>query len=884
MTKNGVGYWLTNWSLVGTLWFRAKLSNLVVAFVLSSIVATGSIASEIDEARNFFRTGDYAACEAIARTQVNRGIWNDIWPRMLIETLLTVGKYQEATTVFEKATERYRDNIRLRLLGARCYRMTDSPEKATAQLDAIESFLSKTQMRFIGAKDLVPLGEFFLMRGEDPKEVLKICYDQAIKVDSKSVEAYLATARMALDKNDSKVASQALAKAVILDDSDPEVFSLLSSAWSNSDPEKATEYLKRSLELNEHYIPSLILLAESKMASEEYEEAMQVLQQVEQVNTVLPKLWALRSVIAHLQGRFSDEDAFRKKALEPWSLNPEVDFTIGKQLANHYRFHESVQHQQLALLMDKDYIPAASQLSQDLLRIGSSEEGWKLVDEIREKDPYDVTIFNLKQLQKKLESYTVIESPGFIIRMDRKEAIVYGKDVVAILSEAREKLAKKYEMKLEEPVFVEIFAKQKEFAIRTLGLPGGEGLLGVCFGRLITANSPAGLSVEYNWRAVLWHEYCHVVTLQKTKNKMPRWLSEGISVYEERQRNPTWGQAMDPLYRDMILGKDFVPISQLSRVFLRPKTPQQLQFAYFESSLAIEFWIEKYGMPALLKLLDDLAIGMSPDEALKRAAGTMDLLDSDFREFAIAKATAFAPNVDFTRPTLGSVLKEAPPVPDASLALIPLQSYWTLRSKCEDLIRSKRWDDALVKANQLKSLFPEDASEDGVYGLLAHIYRESGDNDLEREACVTIVDRTSNSKRTLLRLVELDKQRNDWHAVEAWYGRLHEIQPVDYELQNERARVAEHLNNPKSASEALLACLELEPPDSSNLHFRLATALHEQGEMDKAKRHVLMALEESPRYVEALRLFVELDKQTISHSPRDSPQPKQSQEQAPPNP
>jgi hypothetical protein len=24
---------------------------------------------------------------------------------------------------------------------------------------------------------------------------------------------------------------------------------------------------------------------------------------------------------------------------------------------------------------------------------------------------------------------------------------------------------------------------------------------------------------------------------------MPRWLSEGISVYEERERNPMWGMA-----------------------------------------------------------------------------------------------------------------------------------------------------------------------------------------------------------------------------------------------------------------------------------------------------------------------------------------------------
>ena len=40
---------------------------------------------------------------------------------------------------------------------------------------------------------------------------------------------------------------------------------------------------------------------------------------------------------------------------------------------------------------------------------------------------------------------------------------------------------------------------------------------------------------------------------------MPRWLSEGISVYEERQENPAWGSAMNPRYREMILGDDLTP-------------------------------------------------------------------------------------------------------------------------------------------------------------------------------------------------------------------------------------------------------------------------------------------------------------------------------------
>src|SRR5262249_43963420 len=151
------------------------------------------------------------------------------------------------------------------------------------------------------------------------------------------------------------------------------------------------------------------------------------------------------------------------------------------------------------------------------------------------------------------------------------------------------------------------------------GLPGADGLLGVCFGRVITAASPAsGGDHHSNWESVLWHEFCHVVTLNKTKNTMPRWLSEGISVYEEEKQDPAWGSSLNPRFRAMILGDALVPISRLSSAFLAPESPLHLQFAYFESALAVEFLVERAGRPALNLLLDDLGTGSSINDALPR--------------------------------------------------------------------------------------------------------------------------------------------------------------------------------------------------------------------------------------------------------------------------
>ena len=75
-----------------------------------------------------------------------------------------------------------------------------------------------------------------------------------------------------------------------------------------------------------------------------------------------------------------------------------------------------------------------------------------------------------------------------------------------------------------------MFPKHDDFAVRTLGLPGMIGALGACFGRVVTLDSPkARPPGEFQWEATLWHELGHVITLQMSNQRVPRWLTEGIS-------------------------------------------------------------------------------------------------------------------------------------------------------------------------------------------------------------------------------------------------------------------------------------------------------------------------------------------------------------------
>ena len=96
--------------------------------------------------------------------------------------------------------------------------------------------------------------------------------------------------------------------------------------------------------------------------------------------------------------------------------------------------------------------------------------------------------------------------------MEKTEAVIYGPRVLDLLTRARRTLGEKYGVEVKRPTIVEIFTQQKDFGVRTFGMPENPGYLGVCFGRVVTANSPATNSHPVNWEAVLWHEFCHTVT------------------------------------------------------------------------------------------------------------------------------------------------------------------------------------------------------------------------------------------------------------------------------------------------------------------------------------------------------------------------------------
>ena len=77
------------------------------------------------------------------------------------------------------------------------------------------------------------------------------------------------------------------------------------------------------------------------------------------------------------------------------------------------------------------------------------------------------------------------------------------------------------------------------------------------------------------------------------------------------------------------------------------------------------------------------------------------------------------------------------------------------------------------------------------------------------------------------------------------------------------------LGDTETAIKARQTVLKLNPIDPALAHYQLARLLHDEGSPD-AKRHLLQALEEAPRYREAQKLLLSLIKNPSSSTIPDT--------------
>ena len=800
--------------------------------------------------------GEYELVARIGEAAVEKGLKSPDWRIFRLKSLVELGQIDLALQETADALKSLPGNFEILMLRHDFAQMLGNSAVATEALKGLNDAAKAKAPKDRSAKESVILGRAALLLGADAQKIITQYFKTAQAKDSKLEAAYLAEGHLALDKDDAKRAADVFRAGLKAHGESPDLRFGLAKAFTSSDREKAVENLVKALELNPHHKPSHLLRAELLIGGEKFVEAEAAVQQVLELDEQHPLAWALRAVVAHLfHADAKKTDAARAEALKRWNKDPAVENTIGRCLSRAYRFAESAAHQRQALEFDPNYLPAKVQLCHDLLRLGEEDEAWRLAAAIREEDGYNIQAHNLGQLEKEMSGYVTKSFPDFILKMPKREWPIYGERALTLLRQAKAVLAPKYGLELKRPVLVEFFSAQQDFAIRTFGALGGQGMLGVCFGTVVTMNSPGSLANgRNNWESTLWHEFCHVITLTATKNRMPRWLSEGISVYEERQRDPAWGMPMDATFRAMVLDEEtLTPLSRLSGAFMNPKTQDHLMFAYYESSVAVEFLLERHGQQTFQNILSDLAAGKRINDAIGAHAGDVEKIETEFAKFIQGRALGYGAKADWSEPKP----EEMNPFDEGSFATYLKEHPQNLpatRQYAAEMLAKKIWPEVLKTSEILIRLLPDDFSGQSGYALKALALRELKRDEEELAVLRQVAAHSSSAMSTFLRLIELDVPKNRWAEVKANANRATALNPFLATPQRALADAHVALEDSPAAIAAFERVLILDPGSAAQTHMKLAK-LWKPTDAAKAKRHLLDSLALAPRNREGLALL-----------------------------
>ena len=578
---------------------------------------------------------------------------------------------------------------------------------------------------------------------------------------------------------------------------------------------------------------------------------------------------ALSAAMAYLDDRIAEFEAEAARAL---AINPaygDVYRIAGSHAARAYRFDEAVTLVRRAIEIDPGNSRAHAELGMHLLRTGDEPAARVALERSFADDPFDLITYNLLEMMDTLDEFETFERGDLIVRLHPSEAPILKEYVLSLAQEALDTLAGLYGIEIRGPILVEIFPRHDDFAVRNLGLPGMIGALGACFGRVVTMDSPrARPPGDFNWRATLWHEIAHVVTLQMSAQRLPRWLSEGVSVYEEQRARPEWGRDQAMSFARALNDGSVLPLRDLNAGFSDPRT---ISLAYFQASVLVEHLVERHGEPLLRELITAYGRGLDTEEALESVGLDFDTLQASFDE---AVAARFGALQDALRP-VASQADEAPEPPAGPAAAPdeepdPAAQLDALRRLAAEhpgnyelqfalgraLQEAGDTEAAVAALERAAALAPMATGMDSPRGLLAEIARAQGDRDRALRELELLLEHDETSLEAARQLAALAEEAGDERLMALAYDRVVGIDPFDPVPHLAIGRMALARSDADTAALEFTVALAAGTVDRVSAWSDLAESHLLGGRFDEARRAALAALEMAPTYERAQELLL----------------------------
>ncbi|MBI4575826.1 MAG: tetratricopeptide repeat protein [Planctomycetes bacterium] len=399
--------------------------------------------------------------------------------------------------------------------------------------------------------------------------------------------------------------------------------------------DRARECVTHALEVDPSSPEARVFLAELAMEDRAYDAAQA---ELDRALAVHPRHVAARALAAACARMCMDEAGFEAHRSACFAANPRSAAfydRLASALAERYQFQDAVDLAGRAVELDPLWWDAYHTLALNLSRVGDEASALKVLRKVRDVDSFNVWSNNLLTVLEVMESdFVTEETEHCTIRIHRDEAPLMLPYVRALVEDARTTLGAKYGAWPEGRVLVEVFNEHAHFSARSVGLPN-VGALGVCFGRVVTIDSPRALPPgTYNWARTLWHELAHVATLTRSGQRVTRWLTEGLSVHEEQEARPDWDREMDLEFLTALHQGRLAPMAEIDSTFTRPRWGGQVLLSYYQGSLIARFVEGRWGPEALLAILDAYRAGGDTASALAGGLGLgLEAFDAAFLEW-----------------------------------------------------------------------------------------------------------------------------------------------------------------------------------------------------------------------------------------------------------
>ena len=847
-------------------------------------------AQGIDDGRDAYRTGKYAsAISTLGKIPPNDSDWVDA-QRLLVRALTTIGKYDEAEATARRATAAKGGDALWNALGevlvvrgkrapaesafvrAVAARASDSltaslnlavlhydrgeRDRAMKEFDRFIDIYNAASGANLTSDELVDVATAVEYLGiNDPqlfKDALK-AFDRALASDPLNADAKVKLGELFLRKYNFAEAQTTFDEVLQANPNNPRA--LLGAALrQQADGQGGDSLLRASLAVNPDYPEARTLHAQVLMEFEDYAGAQVDIDRALRVNPTEERALAMAAAIKYLTHDQAAYEAMRQRAL---SLDPgdaDIYSTLAELAAQVRLYKPAADFAKQAVALDPKNWHAWSLLGMNQMRLGQITEGRQSLETSFKGDPYDVWVKNTLDLLDTFKNYDLTSSEHFQFMIEKSESPILSIYLKDLAEQAYATFATKYAYTPPPPVRIEVYRSHADFSVRTVGL-AGLGALGVSFGTTLAFDSPAAKDAgPFNWGSTVWHELAHTFTLGTTDNRVPRWLSEGLSVYEEHHGRPGWGFGVSPDFLAAFKADKLVPVSRMNEGFMHPAYPQQVQFSYYQASLVCELIAHDYGEPALLKMLQGYKDGLTTDQVFQRVLNTdMKTFDKKFDDYLRTRFAGILPSLTKEPPAVDKTMSVEQL---AQLAARSPNDFGVQLLTGAGMLAHDKVDEAIVLLEKARAMFPEYGGDDSPYALLAMAYEKKGDARKEADVLRQWMALTETNAKALFKLADLLEGLGDAKGASDALDRAMFVNPFEPSVHQRLATLAKAAGDKQRVVRERAAIVALGPVDRADALYQLAQAQHEAGDDVHARTSVLRALEEAPNYEKAQTLLL----------------------------